>query len=57
MMKLDDILKIWDKIESLTEQKAKLALLGLTIQQLGREGNHLDEEELKRALEIINTKK
>lgn len=52
-MKYDDILKIWAKIDALSEQKAKLALLGLVIQKLGQEGETLDEEEVKKVLEGI----
>jgi len=56
-VKYEDILKLWETIEALTEQKAKLALFGLVMQQLGREGHHLDEEEVKRWLEAISQEK
>ena len=50
-MKYDEILKIWETINALSEQKAKLALFGLVIKDLGQEGQTFDEEEVRKVLE------
>jgi len=52
-MKYDDILKIWETIDALSEQKAKLALFGLVMQKLSQEGKTFDEEEVKKVLEEV----
>ena len=50
-MTSEGILKIWSQIEALPELKAKLALFGLVMQDLGRKGEKWDEDELKKILE------
>lgn len=48
-MEHDDVLKIWAKIDAMPEKKAKFALLGLTLKDLGMK----DPEEIKRIVDSL----
>ena len=52
-MTFEEMLKLWGTIESLPELEAKLALFGLTIQQLERAGETLDD--FDKVIEHIKT--
>ena len=55
-MTTEDILKLWQRVEALSEIKAKLALFGLVIQKLGHEGQILEgvsAEQIEAARKVL----
>ncbi len=53
-MNHDDVLKLWQTIQSLPAIKAKLALFGAVIQKLGWEGEPLEGVSQETILEARN---